>query len=92
VALDFEALDSQYRTISLTGDLELTTSNLANGRTLVLRLVCDATERTLTFPADWPFLEDTKPATIAASKTAVLSLTAFGTANADVVVVYAAQR
>ncbi len=91
VALDFEALDAQYRTISLTGDLELTTSNLANGRTLVLRLVCDATERTLTFPADWPFLEDTKPATIAASKTAVLSLTAFGTANADVVAVYAAQ-
>ena len=90
VALDFAALDSQYRTISLTGDLELTTSNLANGRTLVLRLVADASQRTLTFPADWKFI-GTKPANIAASKTAVLSLTAFGTANTDVVAAYAVQ-
>jgi len=90
VALDFAALDSQYRTISLAGDLELTTSNLANGRTLVLRLAADATERTFTFPADWVFI-GTKPSTIAASKTAVLSLTAFGTANTDVVAAYQVQ-
>jgi hypothetical protein len=90
VALDFEALDSQYRTISLTGDLELTTSNLANGRSLVIRLVNDASQRTLTFPTDWKFL-GTKPANIAASKVAVLSLTAFGTTNADVVAAYAVQ-
>lgn len=90
VALDFAALDSQYRTISLTGNLELTTSNLANGRSLVLRLVADATERTLTFPIDWKFV-GTKPATIAASKTAVLSLTAFGAANTDIVAAYAVQ-
>jgi hypothetical protein len=90
VALDFAALNAQYRMISLTGDLELTTSNLANGRTLVLRLACDATERTFTFPADWVFI-GTKPSTIAASKTAVLSLTAFGTANTDVVAAYAVQ-
>ena len=90
VALDFAALDSQYRTISLTGDLELTTSNLANGRTLVLRLVADAAERTFTFPTDWKFI-GTKPSTIAVSKTAVLSLTAFGTANTDVVAAYAVQ-
>jgi hypothetical protein len=90
VSLDFASLDAQYRTISLTGDLELTTSNLANGRTLVLRLVADASQRTLTFPTDWKFL-GSKPANIAASKTGVLSLTAFGTTNADVVAAYAVQ-
>jgi len=90
VALDLASLDAQYRTISLTGNLELTTSNLANGRTLVLRLVNDATQRNLTFPTDWKFL-GTKPANIAVSKTAVLSITAFGTTNADVVAAYAVQ-
>jgi hypothetical protein len=90
VALNLASLDAQYRTISLTGNLELTTSNLANGRTLVLRLVNDATQRNLTFPTDWKFL-GTKPANIAVSKTAVLSITAFGTTNADVVAAYTVQ-
>jgi hypothetical protein len=90
VALDFASLDAQYRTISLTGNLVLTTSNLANGRTLVIRLVADANQRTLTFPTDWKFL-GTKPANIAASKVGVLSITAFGTTNADVVAAYAVQ-
>ncbi len=90
VALNFTSLDAQYRTISLTGNLELTTSNLANGRTLVIRLVADANQRTLTFPTDWKFL-GTKPANIAALKVGVLSITAFGTTNADVVAAYAVQ-
>jgi len=90
VALDFASLDAQYRTISLTGNLELTTSNLANGRTLVIRLVADANQRTFTFPTDWKFL-GTKPANIAASKVGVLSIAAFGTTNADVVAAYAVQ-
>ncbi len=90
VALDFASLDAQYRTISLTGNLVLTTSNLANGRTLVIRLVADANQRTLTFPTDWKFL-GTKPANIAASKVGVLSITAFGTTNAYVVAAYAVQ-
>jgi hypothetical protein len=90
VTLDFAALDKQMNTISLTGDLELLTSNLANGREVRLRLVNDATERTLTFPADWKFV-GTKPATIPVSKVAILSIAAFGTTNADVVAAYAVQ-
>lgn len=89
-ALDFSAIDGQARTITLTGNLELTTSNLAAGRTVVLRLLPGASQRTLTFPVDWVFI-GSKPANIAASKTAVLSLTAFGTTNADVVAAYAVQ-
>jgi hypothetical protein len=90
VALDLSALGGQYRTISLTGDLTLTTSNLATGRTVVIRIIADASQRTLTFPADWKFL-GIKPANIAASKTGVLSLTSFGTADADCVAAWGVQ-
>jgi hypothetical protein len=88
--LDMSALDGQYRTITLTGDLTLTTSNRATGRTAVIRLLPGAAQRTLTFPVGWVFL-GTKPATLAASKTAVLSLTFFGTADTDCVAAYAVQ-
>lgn len=90
VALDLSALDGQYRTISLTGDLTFTTSNLATGRTVVIRIIADASQRTLTFPAGWKFL-GTKPANIAASKTGVLSLTFFGTTDADCVAAWGVQ-
>lgn len=90
VDLDMETLDGQYRTISLTGNLELTTSNRATGRTMVLRLVADATQRTLTFPSGWVFV-GTKPANIAASKSGILSLTFFGTADSDCIAVWGVQ-
>lgn len=90
VALDMAALDGQYRTISLTGNLELTSSNRATGRTVVLRLVADATQRTLTFPAGWVFL-GAKPANIAASKSGVLSLTFFGSADTDCIAAWGVQ-
>lgn len=90
VELDLATLDGQVRTISLTGNLSLTTLNRAAGRRVVLRLICDSTQRTLTFPSGWTFV-GTKPANIAASKTAVLSLTFFGTASTDGVAAYAVQ-
>ena len=90
VDLDMSALAGGYRTISLTGNLELTTLNRAAGRQVTLRLVCDATTRTLTFPAAWVFL-GTKPSTLAASKTGVLSLSFFGVNNADCVAAYGVQ-
>jgi len=90
VALDLAVLDGQYRTISLTGDLTFTTSNLATGRTVVIRIIADASQRTLTFPVDWKFL-GTKPANIAASKTGVLSLTFFGSLDSDCVAAWGVQ-
>lgn len=90
VDLDMAALAGGYRTISLTGALTFTTSNRASGRTVTLRLICDATGRALTFPAGWVFV-GTKPSTIAASKTAVLSITFFGTADSDCVAAYGVQ-
>jgi hypothetical protein len=90
VALDLAVLDGQYRTISLTGDLTFTTSNLATGRTVVIRIIADASQRTLTFPTDWKFI-GTKPANIAASKTGVLSLTFFGSLDSDCVAAWGVQ-
>lgn len=90
IELDLAVLDGQVRTINLTGNLSLTSINRAAGRRVVLRLICDGTQRTLTFPSGWVFV-GTKPANIAASKTAVLSVTWFGTATTDAVAAYAVQ-
>lgn len=82
VALDFQ--DGALQSVSLTGDLALTSSNLATGRGIALRIVADGSIRNLSFPATWTFL-GTKPTNIAANKTGVLSLTSYGTTDADVV-------
>jgi hypothetical protein len=90
VNLDMSTLAGLYRTISLTGNLTFTTSNRAAGRIVVLRLICDATQRNLTFPADWKFI-GTKPSNIAASKTGILTLTFFGSTDADCIAAYGVQ-
>jgi hypothetical protein len=90
VALDLAVLAGQVNTITLTGALELTTSNLANGRTTGLRLIPGDTTRTLTFPADWKFVS-AKPASLPADKIARLTIECHGTTNADVIAAIAIQ-
>lgn len=88
VDLDFDETD--FQTLSLTGNVTFTTSNLAAGRTVTLKILSDASIRTFTFPA-WIFVGTAAPASIAASKTAILSLTAFGATDASTVAAYAEQ-
>jgi hypothetical protein len=90
VNLDLAALDGQVNTITLTGPLELTTSNLANGRSTGLRLIPGASSRTLIFPVDWVFVS-AKPASLPANKVARLSIECHGTTNAAVVAAIAIQ-
>ena len=90
VNLDMEALTGLYQTLTLTGNVTFTTSNRAAGRAVVIRLLSGASTRNLTFPAGWVFL-GAVPTTLAANKTAVLSVTFFGTADTDAVVAYAVQ-
>jgi hypothetical protein len=90
VNLDLAARDGQVATITLTGSLELTTSNLANGRSTGLLLISGANSRTLTFPTDWVFVS-AKPASLPANKVARLSIECHGTTNADVVAAIAIQ-
>ncbi|MBD2107424.1 hypothetical protein [Nodosilinea sp. FACHB-13] len=82
VNLNMATLAGTHQTISLTGNIAFTSSNRGTGRQVVIRLLCDSTQRTLSFPAGWRFL-GTKPANIAASKVGVLSLTFFGDNDSD---------
>jgi hypothetical protein len=89
VALDFAGAD--FRTqAALTGDITYTASNYAAGRSMTIRVTNGATLRTLTFPAGWVFV-GAKPTNIAASKVGILTLTSFGTVEADVVAAWSVQ-
>lgn len=81
VAIAFNGALSQ--TIALTGNLTLTTSNLAVGRRVTVIITADASVRTLAFPA-WKFLGAAAPTNIAASKTGLLELWSTGTTDANV--------
>lgn len=85
--LDFNL--AAYRTLALTGDVTFTTSNLAAGKTSTVKILCDATPRTFTFPA-WKFM-GTAPTGIAANKTGILSVTPFGAVDTDCVAAYAVE-
>lgn len=91
VNLDLSTLNDTFQTMgALTGDITFTTSNLTAGRSTTIRVVNGATLRVLTFPA-WVFVGTPMPANIAASKTGILTITSFGTTDADVVAAWAAQ-
>lgn len=87
VALDF--LEGGLKTVTLSGNIEFTTSNRASGRMLMVRIVGDGSSRTFTLPAGWAFVGSAVPASIAASKVGVLSLTCFGNNDSDIVAAYA---
>lgn len=78
---------------TLAGNITLTTSNRAAGKTVTLRIVNGGTNRTITWPAGWVFVgtAPASPETITANKTAVVTITAFGTADSDIVAAYAEQ-
>ena len=90
INLDLSAFDGQTKTINLTGNIAFTVSNMAAGREFNLRIICDSTQRTLTFPTGWVFV-CTKPSSIAASKTAKLSVECYGSNETDCIVGYAVQ-
>jgi hypothetical protein len=90
VDLDLDLLHGRVDTITLTGPLTFTTSNLANGLVTGLRLIPGASARDLTFPVDWTFLS-AKPASLPADKIARLTIEAHGTTNADVIAAIAIQ-
>ncbi len=78
---------------TLTGNITLTTSNRSAGETVTLRIVNGGTNRTITWPAGWKFVgtAPAAPETITANKVAIVTITAFGTADTDIVAAYAEQ-
>ena len=86
--LDFTS--QGYLTHSITGNITYTATNYSEGKSLSVRITSDGTARNLTFPTNWVFV-GAKPTSIAASKKAVLSVTSFGTTEANTVAAYAVQ-
>ena len=89
--VDLDFTGNSYRTLALTGNVTFTSSNRAAGRTVTVKIAADASARTLTFPAGWKFV-GSKPTDIAASKTGILTVTCFGSADTDAVAAYAVEE
>ena len=89
INLNFDSFG--VKRIDLTGNLTLAAINQYNNQQLLVRLLADASPRTLTFPAGWRWIGAAAPANIAANKLALLHLWSFGTAEADIVAHYLVQ-
>ena len=74
--------------VSLAGNVVFSGSGYLFGAYVIVRIVCDGTNRTLAFPSGWKFVGSAAPASINANKTALLQLWSFGTTEADVVAQY----
>lgn len=77
-------LTKNLQTVSLTGNVIFQTSNRTAGKYVTVRVICDGTLRTLTFPS-WKFVGTVAPANIVAGKVALLTLVCFGTAETDII-------
>ena len=86
----------QLQTYALTGNITISTSGSASGKNKTMKIKPDGTDRTVTVPATWKWV-GTNPTTsnvitITASKTAILTLTAFGGGDANIVAAYAVEE
>lgn len=89
VNLDFNT--TAFATVNLTGNIEFTTSNIVAGKSCNIRIISDGSTRNFTFPGGWEFIGSPAPASIAANKTALLSLIAFGTTDGSIVAAYSVE-
>lgn len=72
------------------GNITFTATNYRAGSVKTIFITNGASDRNLTFPANWIFL-GSKPTSIAASKTGVLTVTSLGTAEANAVASWVVQ-
>jgi len=86
VSLNFQTFGGKR--LALAGNVTFSSSGNLFGAYIILRIVCDASTRTLTFPSTWKFVGSAVPANIAANKTALLHLWSFGTQESDIVAQY----
>ena len=91
LTIDFST--DQLQTLTITNNSTFATpSNIATGKSKTYKLYnsSGSSTYTFTFPA-WKFV-GAKPADIAPTKTAILTLTCFGTTDADIVAGYAVEE
>lgn len=90
--LNFRERD--YRTLLLDGNMIFGAQGHAPAKAVVVRIrnTSGVTSRNLSFPASWIFMGPAgAPSTIAPSRTGILSVTCFGTSDADVIAAWAVQ-
>jgi hypothetical protein len=83
----------EFDRVVLTGAPTFSTANRANGLFKSIRIDSNGSSRALSFNASWKWLgaDYSAGVTLASGKIAVLSLTCYGTAETDIVAVFAAQ-
>lgn len=88
MVLDFDS--PEIATVDLSGNVSFASVNAEAGKQKMVRLVADSSTRNLSFPG-WKFLSDTAPVSIAAGKTALISLYCFGKNDSDILATYSVQ-
>jgi hypothetical protein len=74
--------------ITLTSDIAFSSVGQLYGSEMQLRILSDGTARNMSWPPGWKFVGGAAPASIAANKTALLQLWAFGLNDTDIVARY----
>jgi hypothetical protein len=90
VDVDFDQDALQKVTLNGAAAIDTAAANKGAGKSIIIKILCDSSARAFTWNSSWVFIGE-KPTSIAASKTALLSMTCFGTNETDVVCSYAVQ-
>lgn len=86
IAIDFSK--DRIITRSAAGAVTFTGSSYTGGKSATVRVVAGGSSRNLTFPAGWVFISY-KPTSLPANQTGILTVTSFGTTEADCVAAWA---
>lgn len=89
IQLDF-ANETGLVTRNAASTVNFTGTNYTAGSTITVRIVPGGAARNLTFPAGWVFV-GSKPTQAASGKTGILTVTSFGTTEADCVASWVSQ-
>ena len=90
INVDFNEDALQKATLNGNVAIDTAAANKGAGKSIVIKILCDGSARNFTWNSSWVFIGE-KPTSIAASKTAILSMTCFGTNETDVICSYAVQ-
>jgi hypothetical protein len=88
--------EDQLKDFTVTGNVTLSVNNRAAGKSTTVRLVASGADRTITYPAFGAWVGGTaadgsNQIVLASGKTAILTLTCFGTAISTIVAAYAVE-
>ena len=90
--IDVDFNEDALQKVLLNGNpvIDTAAANKGAGKTIIIRITCDSSARNFTWNSSWKFVGE-KPVSIAANKTAILSMTCFGTNETDIICSYAVQ-